>query len=139
MVDQAIAELRELAVASREQLMRAIVDVDLFLQACDGLHSHQTKIATEPLWKALQKIHSEPSLRASAETVVAAVSLILRNSGAPLSRKVIHQRLEATGVKISAKNLGTILWRSEIIETIGRRYWFVGEDRPKESKIDANK
>lgn len=83
----------------------------------------------------MQAIHGPSAASPTPKAVVEAASAILREVGRPLARKDLLRRLIAAGVaipgKAAEKNLGTILWRSGVIETVDRTYWFVGEEKPE--------
>lgn len=133
-VSRAFEEIRDLVETRRSILLKELEELDRFLRVCDTTLSDDIAIASEPLWKKLQEIHGPSISYPSNATLMALVAQILRDAGRPLSRNEIHRRLIALGARIPgddpAKNLGTILWRSEILETKNRMYWFVGEERP---------
>lgn len=135
MVDKAIVELRDLVAARRERLLRELYELEVFLRVCDSVQDDQSAASSEALWKALQAIHGPSAASPTPKAVVEAASAILREVGRPLARKDLLRRLIAAGVaipgKAAEKNLGTILWRSGVIETVDRTYWFVGEEKPE--------
>jgi hypothetical protein len=64
--------------------------------------------------------------------VIEAVKAVLRERGQPLTRSQIREALERKGVIVRGANptkvLGTMLWRSDEIETIENLgYWIKGE------------
>lgn len=69
-----------------------------------------------------------------ADIVRTNVRRILRETGHPLKRGEILERLEAEGVSVGSRNpakrIGKIMWDAEDFVHAGDGYWFAGEPVP---------
>lgn len=133
-VSRAFEEILELASARRDLLLRELDVINAFIRDCRSFQDNDARILSEPLWTKLQEIHGQSVIYPANAAIVETVLKILRRTGRPMSRKEIHRQLLAAGIHVPgedpAKHLGTILWRADSVESINRRYWFTGEERP---------